>query len=158
MFLPHLRFSAFINSSFKRRCFREKRAAFSNIYYKDSNTPFSPMFSSFFLLPSSVLLVSTVTASALPSPPNLILSSSNVPATVIAINTSQQVLESSASSYSTECSVSYGSFLNYASCQDALTKISRATLPLTFGQRGTRNWDVVLPRRYLSGMLFPSLS
>ena len=116
------------------------------------------MFSSFLLLASSVLLVSTVTASALPSPPNLILSSSNVPATVIAINTSQQVLESSASSYSTECSAAYGCILNYASCQDALTKISRATLPLTFGQRGTGNWDVVLPRRYLSGMLFPNLS
>ena len=119
------------------------------------------MFSSFGLVTSLALLVSTVASSALPSPPNLISGSSNVPATfhdLAAINTSQQDLQSPALSYRPECSDAYGSILNYASCQNVLEKISSATLPLTFGQRGTGNWDVVLPRRYLSGMLFPNLS
>ena len=117
------------------------------------------MFFSFCLITSLVSLVSTVASTALPSLPNLISGSSNVPATshpLNAINTSQQDLGSSALSYNPECSSLYGSDLNYASCQNALAKISRATLPLTFGQRGTGNWDVVLPRRYLSGMLFPN--
>ena len=115
------------------------------------------MLSSFCLITSLVSLVSTVASSALPSLPNLISGSLNVPATshpLNAINASQQDLQSSGLSYNPECSSLYG-FLNYASCQNALAKMSRATLPLTFGQRGTGNWDVVLPRRYLSGMLFP---
>ena len=131
---------------------------FTHIYYRDSTISCSAMFSSSCLITSLVLLVSTVASSALPSLPNLISGSSNVPATshpLAAINTSQQDLKSSALSYNPECSSLYG-FLNFASCQNALAKISRATLPLTFGQRGTGNWDVVLPRRYLSGMLFPN--
>ncbi|KAM0799912.1 hypothetical protein BDR22DRAFT_853453 [Usnea florida] len=111
------------------------------------------MFFPFCFITSLVFLVSIVASSALPSLPTLISDSLNVPATShppAAINTSQQDLNISASSYDPECSTLYGTILNYASCQDALAKISRATLPLTFGQRGTGNWDVLLPRRYLS--------
>ncbi|KAL9128058.1 MAG: hypothetical protein Q9175_007610 [Cornicularia normoerica] len=58
--------------------------------------------------------------------------------------------ETTALSYSPDCSISYGRNLDRASCDNALAKISQVTASVTFGERGTGNWNVVLPRRYLS--------
>ncbi|CAF9932602.1 hypothetical protein IMSHALPRED_008939 [Imshaugia aleurites] len=70
--------------------------------------------------------------------------------TLNASNASLQDLTSPVSSYSPDCSILYGRYLNRASCQNALAKIPQVTTPMTFGQRGTGDWDVILPSRYLS--------
>ena len=114
------------------------------------------MFSPFLFLISSALSISTVSSSALPSPLNVISSSLNQPTVLETSNTNNQSLQDltvSESTYSPECSISYGRNLNHASCEDALAKIPQVTTPMTFGERGTGNYDVVLPRRYLSGTL-----
>lgn len=51
------------------------------------------------------------------------------------------------------CAPSLGHNLNILSCNNAFAKISRNTAPRTFGFRGTGNWDVLVPYRFLSGML-----
>lgn len=73
-------------------------------------------------------------------------------------STSLQDLASPAVSYTTDCSVAYGRNLNRTSCANALSKISQVTTLMTFGERGTGTWDVILPRRYLSGTLNCELS
>ena len=49
------------------------------------------------------------------------------------------------------CDDRYGRDLDVRSCYNALGKIGRNYSPLTFGERGTGNWDVILPYRFLSG-------
>ena len=49
------------------------------------------------------------------------------------------------------CDPNLGSDLDEESCDNAIGKIERATGPVTFGERGTGNWDIVLPYRFLSG-------
>ena len=99
-----------------------------------------------------VLSVFTVFSSALPPNLNLnLLANFGTPATN---DTSEQDLTNPILSYSADCSSLYGRNLNGASCSNALAKISEVTAPETFGQRGTGDWDVVLPRRYLSGTLW----
>ena len=105
---------------------------------------------------SLVLSVFTASSSALPYPPKLTSSPLNLPASLKtrALNTtSVHDLEISILSYSPSCDPSYGRNLNPTSCDNALAKISEVTTPLTFGQRDMGNYDVVLPRRYLSGTL-----
>ena len=102
---------------------------------------------------SLVFSVFTASSSALPSPLKLISSPLNLPASLRtrALNTtSVQDLEVPISPY---CNPTYGRNLNPTSCDNALAKISEVTTPLTFGQRDMGNYDVVLPRRYLSGTL-----
>ena len=132
--------------------------------YSYACTPTNPMLqivSMFFPFPfllSSFLSVKTVSSIALRSSLNPIPSSPNQPAvleTLNASNASLQGLTNPVSSYSPDCSILYGRNLNLASCQNALAKISRITTPMTFGQRGTGDWDVILPRRYLSGTSSP---
>lgn len=127
----------------------------------DSTYQTSVMFPHFLFIASSVLSVSTVSSSALPSSPNLISSSLNQLAdfeTIATNSTSLQDLASPVLSYSPSCSISYGRDLNHASCSNALAKISQVTTSMTFGERGTGTWDVTLPRRYLSGTSFVDLS
>ena len=115
------------------------------------------MFSSSLVLASWVLSLSTVSSSALPSPLDLISTSPNKPAafgTLAANSRDLQALASPALSYSPECERHYGSDLNRDSCNNALAKISRVTTPMTFGERNTGSWDVILPRRYISGKSF----
>ena len=103
-----------------------------------------------------VLSVFTASSSALPSPLSLISSPMKLPASLKtrALNTaSEQDLEVPISSYNPNCNPLYGRNLNPNSCDNALGKISEIPTPLTFGQRGMGNYDVVLPRRYLSGTL-----
>ena len=38
------------------------------------------------------------------------------------------------------------------SCRNVLAKIPSNPAPFTSGERGTGNWDVTIPMRYLSGM------
>ena len=109
-----------------------------------------------FIQVSLVLSVFTVSSGALPSPLELIFSPLEVPASLetrATNTTSEQDLEVPILSYSPSCNPSYGRELNRTSCDNALTKISKVTTPMTFGQRGTGSYDVVLPRRYLSGTL-----
>ncbi|KAF6231089.1 hypothetical protein HO173_010789 [Letharia columbiana] len=111
------------------------------------------MFSIFLSLVIPLLSVFTVSSNALPSSRNIISSSLSLPIVLKTLhtnNTSRQDLASPVSSYSPDCSISYGRYLNQASCNSALAKISQVTTPITFGERGTGTWDVVLPRRYLS--------
>lgn len=54
----------------------------------------------------------------------------------------------------TQCNANLGNNLNAVSCRNALTKIPRLSVLVTFGERGPRSWDVVLPSRYLSGKYF----
>ena len=111
------------------------------------------MFLLFLIRGSLVLSVFTTSSSALPSPLKLISSPLNLPASLRtrALNTtSVQDLEVLVSPH---CNPSYGRNLNSTSCDNALAKISEVTTPLTFGQRDTGDYDVVLPRRYLSGTL-----
>ena len=120
----------------------------------DSTYQIVGMFTPFLFMASSVLSVSTVCSSALPFSLNLTSSSRNQLADfeIIATNsTSLQDLASPVLSYNPSCSISYGRNLNRASCDNALAKISQVTTPMTFGERGTGTWDVILPRRYLSG-------
>ena len=115
------------------------------------------MSSIFLLLISSALSITTVSSSALPSPSNLISSSLNQPAvfeTPTTNNTSLQDLGNPALSYNPDCSILYGRDLNHASCSNAVAKISQVTTTMMFGERGTGNWDIILPRRYLSGTSF----
>ena len=119
------------------------------------------MFLLFLIRGSLVLSVFTVSSSALPSPLKWISSPLKVPAglkTRGLNTTSVQHLEVPILSYSPHCDPSYGRQLNPTSCDNALAKISEDTTTLTFGQRGTGNYDVVLPRRYLSGTLSPKSS
>lgn len=112
------------------------------------------MFFTIITLASSVLLVSTVSSSALPSPLNPTSNSLNQPADFGTLTTNSSSLQDLASpllSYSPDCSIQYGRNLRYASCDNALAKISQVTTSMTFGERATGNWDVVLPQRYLSG-------
>lgn len=115
----------------------------------DSSFQTVGMFSAFLFLASSFLSASTVSSSAPPSSLNQMSNSPNVPAVFekLAMN------ETTALSYSPDCSISYGRNLDRASCDNALAKISQVTASVTFGERGTGNWNVVLPRRYLSGTL-----
>ena len=109
-----------------------------------------------FIQGSLVLSVFTVSSGALPSPLELISSPLKVPASLetrATNTTSEQGLEVPILSYSPDCNPSYGRELKRTSCDNALTKISKVTTTMTFGQRGTGNYDVVLPRRYLSGTL-----
>ncbi|KAM0797607.1 hypothetical protein BDR22DRAFT_975124 [Usnea florida] len=48
------------------------------------------------------------------------------------------------------CDPNLGVDLDKESCDNAIRKIERATGPVTFGERGTGNWDIVLPYRFLS--------
>ena len=107
-------------------------------------------------LANSVLLLSTVSSSALPSPLNSTSNSLSQPAdfgTLTTNNSHLQDLASPVLSSSPDCNIDYGRNLRYASCDNALAKISRATTLVTFGERDMGNWNVVLPRRYLSGKL-----
>lgn len=50
------------------------------------------------------------------------------------------------------CSSRYGRNLDIDSCAEAYRQIWRASsAPVTLGERGTGNWDVILPYRLLSG-------
>lgn len=51
------------------------------------------------------------------------------------------------------CDADLGDDLRPASCRNALSKIPRNPGPKTFGERDIGNWDIILPVRYLSGML-----
>ncbi|KAM0797557.1 hypothetical protein BDR22DRAFT_892189 [Usnea florida] len=111
------------------------------------------MFILFLIQGSLVLLVFSASSRALPSPLELISSPLKLPASLKtrALNTtSVQDIEVPILSYRAYCNPSYGRNLNPTSCDNALAKISEVTTPLTFGQRGTGNYDVVLPHRYLS--------
>ena len=111
------------------------------------------MFSHLVFLASSVLSVLTSPSTALPSPLNLDSSSRlHQPAGLDSRTTNTTSLANPVVSYTPECGFAYGRNLNRASCEDALSKISQVTTAMTFGERGTGNWDVILPRRYLSGM------
>ena len=110
----------------------------------------------FLIRGSLVLSVFTVFSSALPSPLKWISSplKSSASLKTRALNTtSVQHLEFPTLSYSPYCNPSYGRNLNPNSCDNALEKISEVPTPLTFGQRAMGSYDVVLPRRYLSGTL-----
>ncbi len=50
------------------------------------------------------------------------------------------------------CEGLYGHNLQVGSCDNALGKIPQNSATLIFGVRGTGNWDVQLPARYLSGV------
>ncbi len=50
------------------------------------------------------------------------------------------------------CEGLYGHNLQADSCNNARDKISQNSATLIFGVRGTGDWDVQLPARYLSGM------
>ena len=107
------------------------------------------------LLAQWVVSLFTVLSSALPPPSSSISSSANklgVIDTGSTNLTSLQDLSSPILSYTPECSYIYGQSLNPHSCYNALAKVSRVTTPMAFGQRRTGPWDVLLPRRYLSGM------
>ena len=111
-------------------------------------------------LVSCILLLSPVSPSALPSPLNLV---SNPPdktadsGSRTTNGTNWPDLAGPELSSEPECSVLLGRDLNYDSCDNARDKISQATAPMTFGERGTGSWDVVLPRRYISGTFFWTL-
>ena len=118
------------------------------------------MFTSSLVIASWVLSLSTVSSSALPSPLGLISTSPNKPAifeTLVASRRNLQDLASPALSYSPECESVYGNNLNHDSCNNALAKISQVTAPMTFGERDTGSWDVIIPRRYISGKSFADL-
>ena len=107
------------------------------------------------LLATSLLSLFTNSSTALP-PPSILNSGSllhqpGLDALTTANTTSLQDLASPAVSYTPECGIAYGRNLIRSSCEDALAKITQVTTPMTFGERGTGGWDVVLPRRYLSG-------
>lgn len=157
MILPHLRICAFPELLIQAQISPSSRIR-TNL--PDASTPTNStsqtlgMFSIFISLVIPLLSVFTVSSSALPSSRNTISSSLSSPfvfETLHTNNTSWQDLASPVSSYSPDCSISYGRYLNQASCNSALAKISQVTTPITFGERGTGTWDVVLPRRYLSG-------
>ena len=102
-----------------------------------------------------VLALFTVLSSALPPPTSSSSSSSNKLSVIDTGSTnltSLQDLSSPILSYYPECSYTYGHNLNPSSCYNALAKVSQGTTPMVFGQRRTGSWDVLLPRRYLSGM------
>ena len=106
-----------------------------------------------------VLSLFTVLSSALTSPSS-ISSSSNTLGVVDTGSTnitSLQDLSSPILSYAPDCNYIYGHNLNPLSCNNALAKVSRGTTPMAFGQRKTGPWDVLLPRRYLSGTYSRSL-
>ena len=105
------------------------------------------MYSLALFLASSQLSLSTVYSSTLPSP---VSSSLNLQAR-ITNDSSTQNLTAPPPVFAPHCSIYLGQSLNYESCSDALAKISRGTTPMVFGQRNTGVWDVILPRRYLSG-------
>ena len=114
------------------------------------------MFSPFLFLIGSSFSISIVSSSALPSPLNVISSSLNQPTVFETSNTNNKSLQDltvPVSTYSPDCSVLYGGNLDLASCDNALEKISQVTTPMSFGERGMGTWNVVLPRRYLSGRL-----
>ena len=111
-------------------------------------------------LVSFVLSVSMIPSSALPSPPNAVSGSPNEltalePQTTDGINL--QDLASPLLSYNPYCSVSFGYSPNHDSCINALSKITEGTTPMTFGERNTGSFDVILPRRYLSGTSFANV-
>ena len=101
-----------------------------------------------------VLSLFTVLSSALPPPSSAVSSSSNKVGLIdtgSTNGTSLHDLSSPILSYSPDCNIMYGHNLNPFSCNNALAKVSRGTTPMVFGQRKTGPWDVLLPRRYLSG-------
>ena len=105
-------------------------------------------------LANLVLSLFSVLSSALPPPTSPNSSSSNelsVIDTGSTNGTNLHDLSSPILSYSPECNYIYGQNLNPSSCNNALAKVSRGTTPMVFGQRKTGPWDVLLPRRYLSG-------
>ena len=106
------------------------------------------------LLTQCVVSLFTVLSNALPPPSSSSSSSANTLGVIDTGSTnltSLQDLSSPILSYFPECSYAYGHGLNLRSCYNALAKISRGTTPMVFGQRKTGPWDVLLPRRYLSG-------
>ena len=111
------------------------------------------MISPIFLLVYLLLTVTTVCSSAVPPPLSLASGSLNQPGAYDAVtnSTTIQNLASAAPPYSPECDNLHGRHLARASCDNALAKITQVTTPMTFGERETGTWDVVLPRRYLSG-------
>lgn len=111
------------------------------------------MFTSSLVIATWALLLSTVSSSALPSALGLISTSP----TLVADRRNLQDLASPALPYSPECESRYGNNLNHDSCNNALAKISQVTTPMTFGERYTGAWDVILPRRYISGKSFADL-
>lgn len=164
MILPHLRICAFAECFVQAQLLPDSgtRTHHSN-HFAPANTPIFQtrgMFS-LFLLVSSVISVPIVSSSALPSNSELGSSSLNQPAVPEPLGTNStalQDLESPKLSYNPVCSIVYGRSLSQSSCNNALAKISHVTTPMTFGQRGTGNWDVVLPRRFLSGTLYVTSS
>ena len=105
-------------------------------------------------LVSFVLSVSIISSNALPSPPNAVSGSPNKLTALSTDGIKLQDLASPLLSYNPDCSVSFGHSPNHDSCINALTKITEGTTPMTYGERNTGSWDVILPRRYLSGMSF----
>ena len=97
-------------------------------------------------LANSLLSLSAVYSSALPSP---------VPRSLdlqirVTDNISPQELTAPTLNDGPECGTSYGQNLDVRSCEHALTKIPMDMTPMTFGDRDTGTWDVILPHRYLS--------
>lgn len=111
------------------------------------------MFFSLFLA-SWALSLFVVFSSALASPHNLLSSSLNKPAVTEKWATDQISPLDIATTYYPECSAYYGRRLIRKSCDNAKMKIPQNSQYMSFGQRGTGPWDVILPRRYLSGTLF----
>lgn len=121
--------------------------------HTDSMQRTGRMISTLFLA-NWVLSLFTVLSSALPPPSTSISDSSNklgVIDTGATNRTSLQDLSTPILSYVPDCNYIYGYNLDPYSCNNALGKISRGTTPMAFGQRKTGPWDVLLPRRYLSG-------
>lgn len=131
-----------------------KNPSYQELYSRNRISKKLRMFSHLLFLASSVASVFVVPSSALPSPVNPNFSSLSQSAgfeTLILNSTSLQDPASLAASYTPECTIAYGHNLDHASCNNALSKISQDTRPLTFGERRTGTWDVILPHRYLSG-------
>ena len=121
--------------------------------HTDSMLRTGRMLSTLFLA-NWVLSLFSVLSSALTPPLSPSSSSSNelsVIDTGSTNGTNLHDLSSPILSYSPECNIIYGHNLNPSSCNNALEKVSRGTIPMAFGQRKTGPWDVLLPRRYLSG-------
>ena len=104
------------------------------------------MYSLSLFLASSLLSLSTVHSNALPSP---VFGSLDLQ-TRVTDDISPQELTTPSLNGGPECSFNLGRDLNYRSCEHVLTNIPRDLTPMTFGDRNTGNWDVILPHRYLS--------
>ena len=157
--LRYLRIDAFADSPMQAQNINvltyERESIFDNASAHTGSMLLTGRMISTLFLSWWVLSLFTISSSALPPPSSSISTSSKKLGVIDTASTNitgLQELSSPTLSYTPDCNYIYGQNLNPRSCYNALAKITRSMTPLAFGQRKTGPWDVILPRRYLSGM------